>query len=107
MSEAETIEASDGKPIYTHPDIRTLSHEKLLSRLQNIRDRRLVNAIQYESARVARAHKAGATLQLQWEKINETNRLALYKIDDALDKFEKSLSKQIEISHKISLVEGL
>lgn len=103
MMDAET----DGKPLYTHPDIRTQTHEQMLQRLQFIRDRRLVNAIQYESIRIAKAHKAGAALQIMYEKQDTKNRNDIAKIDELIDKLEKGISNQISISHKISLVEDL
>lgn len=93
-------------PIYTHPDIRSSSHEFLLSRLQQIRDRRLIAAIMYERERVTKVHKIGHKLQEQWDKLNESNRLKLHKIDEAIDALDKAISKQVQTSHNLALVEG-
>ena len=99
-------EPDEASPIYTHPDIRSSKHEWLLQRLQMVRDRRLVSAILYERERVSKVHKIGSKLQVQWEKLNESNRLKLHKIDEAIDAFDRAVDKQIMISHQLALVEG-
>lgn len=98
-------DVSENSPIYTHPDLRSSNHEWLLARLQMVRDRRLVSAILYERERVSKVHKIGSKLQAQWEKLNEANRLKLHKIDEAIDALDRAVSKQVMISHQISLVE--
>lgn len=95
----------DKSPLYTHPTIRSERHEYLLNRLQQIRDRRLVTALQYESARVDKLQRLNATLSAQYEKVDERNRLDLVKVDELIDKLERGISKQIELAHKLTLTE--
>lgn len=102
MSETITPES----PLYNHPTLRSISHDALVERLQQIRDRRLVAAIQYESVRKTKLEKLSLSLREKWEKQDERNRLALIKIDEMIDKFDASLRKQIQIAHDLTLTEG-
>ena len=97
---------TEQSPIYDHPTIRSLKHDELTERLQQIRDRRLVAAIQYESVRKTKLEKLSLSLMDKWEKQDERNRLALIKIDEAIDKFEAGINKQIQIAHDLTLTEG-
>lgn len=91
--------------IYTHPTIRSQTHDWLMQRLQETRDRRLVVALQYESARKTKLQQLSYTLSAQWEKQRDSCDNKLQKIDEELDKLERGISKMIEIAHKLSLTE--
>lgn len=92
--------------IYTHPTIHSITHEQLLNRLQQIRDRRLVAAIQFEAVRKTKLEKLSAKLQQQWETQNQRNLVALQKIDEAIDRLDKGIAKQIQIAHNVELTDG-
>ena len=96
---------SPASPLYNHPTLRSSSHEFLSERLQQIRDRRLVAAIQFEAVRKTKVERLNLSLREKWERQNERNRLALTKIDEAIDKFEASMRKQMDIAHNIALTE--
>lgn len=91
--------------IYTHPTIRTQTHDWLMQRLQETRDRRLVVALQYESVRKTKLEKLSTTLQQQWAKQRDTCDNKLQNIDIEIDKLERGISKLLEIAHKLSLTE--
>ena len=91
--------------IYTHPTLRTKSHDQLLIRLQGIRDRRLLAAIEHKSAADARQAKLADKIADQWEKLNERNKNKLAKISQELSDLEASINRQIELGHKLSIVE--
>src|SRR6478609_4670043 len=91
--------------MYSHPTLRESEHSKLLSRLEDIRDSRLILAVQYESARKAKNTKMKGKLAEQWETINERNRLAIVKLDELIDKRDCSITKQVSISHQPAIVE--
>lgn len=98
-------ETNPASPLYNHPTLRSSSHEFLTERLQQLRDRRLVAAIQYEAVRKTKVERLNASLREKWERQNERNRLSLAKIDEAIDKFEASVRKQAQISHDLDLTE--
>lgn len=98
-------EVVEDEVIYTHPSLRTSKHEWLLERLQQIRDRRLVIALQYESKRVDKLTRLNTQLSQQYEKQDERNRLDLAKVDELIDKLDRGISKQIEIGHKLAITE--
>jgi hypothetical protein len=91
--------------LYSHPTIREKSHDFLLNRLQQIRDRRLVAAIQYEQVRKGKVEKLEASLKAKWEKQDERNRLLLLKIDEAIDKLDVGIRKQHMIASDLTLTE--
>lgn len=93
-------------PIYEHPNIYALTHEQLLDRLQQIRDRRLVAAIQFEAVRKTKLERLSAKLQQQWEAQNLRNQSALDKIDEAIDRLDRGIAKQIQIAHNVALTDG-
>lgn len=92
--------------LYEHPDIRSISHQQLLDRLQQIRDRRLVAAIQFEAVRKTKLERLSAKLQSQWEQQNQRNLIALEKIDEAIDRLDRGIAKQIQIAHNVALTDG-
>ena len=99
--------SEDNPSIYTHPHIRELAHKQLLDRLQNIRDRRLVAALQYVASEREKNLKMGTKLHQQWLIQGEKNRVKLAKIDDMIDQVDKAIRKQVEISHNLALVEEI
>lgn len=96
---------TDETTLYSHPTIREATHDELTARLQQIRDRRLVAAIQYEQVRKTKVEKLDARLREQWEKQDERNRLALLRVDEAIDRLDRGIQKQIEIAHNKTLTE--
>jgi hypothetical protein len=99
------METEAQTPIYNHPTLRSLTHEKLVERLQQIRDRRLVAAIQYEAIRKTKVEKLSLALREKWEKQNDRNNIALAKIDEMIDKLDAGIAKQIQIAHDLTLTE--
>lgn len=92
--------------MHTHQHIRQIRHEELLFRLQTIRQRRLVAALEYKDIALAKNIKLSEKLKEQWDKQNQRSQKLLDDISEKLIAFEKSINKQVEIAHKLSLTEG-
>lgn len=91
--------------LYTHPNIREKTHEQLLFRLDIIRNRRLVAAIEYKADSDRKRAQISAKLLSQYAALNDRNRLKLNKIFEMIEDVDRSIGKQIELSHKMSIVE--
>jgi hypothetical protein len=91
--------------IYNHPKLRDLSHADLHDRLDNIRNRRLLAAMDWKDAHTAKMIKLGTKLAEQWQDLDDKNRLRLYKIDELITALEKSTEKQVAIHHKLVMAE--
>lgn len=91
--------------VYRHPNIRDLSQSELLDRLDNIRNRRLLAALDYREAHAAKMTKLGTKLAEQWEDLDEKNRLKLVKINEMISALEKAVEKQQLIHHKLTMAE--
>ena len=91
--------------VYQHPNIRDLSMNDLLDRLDNIRNRRLLAALDYRQAHEAKMLKLGTKLAQQWEDLDEKNRLKMLKITNDIVALEKSVEKQQLIHHKLTMAE--
>lgn len=91
--------------VYRHPNIRDLSQSELLDRLDNIRNRRLLAALDYREAHAAKMTKLGTKLAEQWEDLDEKNRLKIIKINELIGALEKAVEKQQLLHHKLTLAE--
>jgi len=91
--------------IYSHPTIHEKTHDELLFRLDQIRNRRLVAAIEYRTAAEKRMEKENAKLTDQWEKLRDRLQAKIIKLDMDINDIEKGIQKMTEISHKIKLTE--
>lgn len=98
--------ANDEEPegeIYSHPKLREVAHEELIFRLDNIRNRRLVAALEHKALVAAKREKASIKLKTQYAKLGDDIRRHLNKLDEAMDKIDRDLGKLIEIGHRMSL----
>jgi hypothetical protein len=91
--------------LYTHPTLREQNHNDLRFRLEQIRNRRLVAAIEYKQNSDIKREKASNKLLSQYRAQSETLRRKLVKIDEDIEKFDRALDKLITMSHQMSLLE--
>lgn len=91
--------------VYQHPNIRDISMSELLDRLDVIRNRRLLAALDYRQAHEAKMMKLGTKLAAQWEDLDEKNRLKVKKINEMIEALEKAVEKQQLIHHKLTMAE--
>jgi multidrug resistance efflux pump len=95
-------EETEGE-IYTHPNIREIAHEELIFRLDNIRNRRLVAAIEYKALATAKKEKATAKLRSQYEALSDKIRRNLNKVDEQMETIDRDLGKLVELGHRMSI----
>lgn len=89
--------------IYSHPTLREVSHEELIFRLDNIRNRRLVAALEHKALSAAKKEKVTIKLRSQYEKLLDDIRRQLNKLDEGMEKVDRSLGKLVELGHRMSL----
>lgn len=91
--------------MYNHPDIRTQTHDQMRFRLDQIRNRRLVAAIEFKSVQDAKTEKLDAKLGDQWEKLSIRCAKKLEKINEELNDIDQILKKLVDLNHKKALTE--
>jgi hypothetical protein len=91
--------------IYNHPKLRDLSQTELYERLEDVRNRRLLAAMDFKDAHTKKMMKLGHKLASQWEDLNQKNLVKLHKIDEAITALEKAVEKQVGIHHKLTMAE--
>ena len=99
MSDEEQPEAE----IYTHPKLREVSHEELIFRLDNIRNRRLVAALEHKALVNAKKEKVTIKLRSQYEKLADDVRRQLTKLEEGIEKTDRAIGKLVELGHRMSL----
>lgn len=102
----EVVEEEPEGKLYTHPTIREKTHDQLLFRLEAIRNRRLMAAIEYKADSDRKRALASAKLLSQYQALNDRNRQKLNRIEELIEDIDRSIGKQIELSHKINLMEN-
>lgn len=93
-------------PIYTHPNIRDLTSNELHQRLEIIRNRRLITALEFQSAQAKRLDKEGDKLGEKWSKLRDRISTRIAKATEEVQKAEKELQQLIAISNQIANLEG-
>lgn len=93
-------------PIYTHPNIRQLTAEELHNRLDVIRNRRLITAIEFQSAQAKRLDKEGDKLSEKWSKLRDRVSTRIAKATEEIEKAEKELQQLTAISNQLFILEG-
>jgi hypothetical protein len=91
--------------IYNHPNIRELAHDELIDRLSDIRNRRLLAALDFKAAHEERMQKLSTKFSEQYEKSYERIRLRLLKMADDIDRTDSDINKLIALSHKLTMTE--
>jgi valyl-tRNA synthetase len=92
-------------PIYTHPTLRTTTHETLRDRIEQIRARRLVAAMEFKSAEANRLKKEHGKLTEKWEALAAKLSKKEYSLQEEVEKFEADLNKLIQIHNQMSVLE--
>lgn len=92
--------------LYTHPSLRDLSQDGLRERLNRIRNRRLVAAIEFRSKQHTRLDSEGSKLSDQWNKLRDSLSTKLAQWEEAADKIDEGLQKLEKISNQMKLLEG-
>jgi len=92
--------------VYTHPNIRNLTHDQLHQKLDMIRNKRLITAMEFKTAQEKRMDKEGLKLSEQWAKLRDRTLTRMAKVNEELDKAEGEIRKLIEISNQLSHLEG-
>ncbi len=102
-------EVSDGDShegiIYTHPKIREKTHSELLERLEQIRGRRIVSAMEFKTALQHRLEKEHDKLSDQWTKLAAKLSKKEFSIREDIEKFEQDVNKLIQIHNQASVLE--
>ncbi len=91
--------------IYNHPKLREMSQSELYDRLQDVRNRRLLAALDYKEAQTLKMLKLGSKLATQWEDTNQKALQKLAKVDEMITALEKLTEKMIGSSHKLKMTE--
>lgn len=91
--------------IYTHPNIRQLSIDQLHDRLTIIRNRRLITAIEFQSAQAKRLDKEGDKLSEKWSKLRDRISTRIAKATEEVEKAEKDLQQLTAISNQLAVLE--
>ena len=99
----DTALVMDDSPLYTHPKLREQKHEALLARLDIVRARRLVAALDHKTAHDKKMAKLSEKLGEQWERQDTRNTNNLVKVNDLITTIEKGIQKQIELGHTLEL----
>lgn len=102
MSDTEAVAET---PLYTHPNIREKTHDELLARLDQIRSRRLVAALEFKAAEQNRLEKEHGKLTTQWETLASKLSKKEYALREEIEKFEKDLNKLIQIHNQMKVLE--
>lgn len=98
-------EAVASSPLYTHPIFRTTAQEELAGRLEAIRARRLVAAIEFKSAEANRLAREHATLGAKWTALASKLSKHEYAIREQIEKFEKELNQLIQLNNQMATLE--
>lgn len=91
--------------LYTLPDIRAHTIEQLQDRLEIIRQRRLVTAIEFQSKMEHKLNKEGHKLTEQWTKAAARIAKKIEDINADFAVIDKELQKLTELHHKLSILE--
>lgn len=100
-----TTEAVADTPLYTHPNIRDLAHDKLAERLDIIRGKRLVAAQEFRTQLALRLEKEHTKLGEQWERLAASMSKRVEALKEAVDKFDADLNKLQQISNQMKVME--
>lgn len=91
--------------LYTHPSIRQLTAEQLDQRLSAIRSRRLITAIEFQTAQNKRLDKEGGKLSEKWAKTRDAISTKLARAQEDIEKAEKLLEQLAAISSQLTILE--
>jgi ABC-type Fe3+-hydroxamate transport system substrate-binding protein len=91
--------------VYTHPNIRNLTVDQLHARLTATRQRRLITAIEFQSAQTKRIDKEGSKLSDQWLKAHDQTLTQLAHATAAVEKAEKLIAKMQQLSNQLAVIE--
>ena len=105
MSNDTEAVATTAPPLYTHPTLRTTTQEELAGRLEAIRARRLVAAIEFKSAEANRLAREHATLGAKWTALASKLSKHEYAIREQIEKFEKELNQLIQLNNQMATLE--
>lgn len=91
--------------LYTHPSIRDLTSAQLHDRLAAIRQRRLITAVEFQTAQTKRLDKEGNKLSDKWTKLSLRIDARLLSANEAIKKAEQELQELGRISNQLSILE--
>lgn len=91
--------------LYTHPNIRNLTASQLHDRLSQIRQRRLITAVEFQTAQTKRLDKEGNKLSEKWTKLAARIEARLLTANEAVKKAEHELEELGRISNQLSILE--
>src|SRR5689334_16714342 len=103
MTDALTFSSTND--LYTHPNIRSLTAEQLHFRLTATRQRRLITAIDFQTAQTKRLDKEGNKLSDQWAKLRDRISTDIVKATELLEKSEAGITKLNQLSNQIAILE--
>ncbi len=93
------------EPLYTHPTLRTAREDDLRNRLENIRSRRLVAALEHQQLATIRIEKEHTKLNDKWEASESRISKKLYKIMEDIEAVDKELTKLTQLHNQLTLLE--
>lgn len=92
-------------PIYQHKTARELSITEYRNIVEASRNKRLVQAIEFESARQRKNQATISKLSEKWTKLDERLANKAAAIDKALNDFDDYLNKLVEINNQLTIME--
>lgn len=95
----------DDNALYTPPDIRKVEIATLSNRLETVRQRRLIAAVEYQKKATARVDKEANKFAEQYTKLRERLEKKMTSIREDLDAFDRDLNKLIDLSNKLAITE--
>ena len=101
----EPVKGAKKEPIYNHPNIKSLRHQDLIDRLEDIRNRRLLAALDFKAAKEAKMARLADKLKEQYDKLEQKILVKLSKVESDINMLDNDINKLISISHKTALME--
>lgn len=93
--------------IYTHPSIRDLTQDALRERLNRIRNRRLVAALEFKTKQHVRLDSEGSKLSEQWARLRDRISTKLAQMEETVDKIDDELLKLEKLSNQLKNLDAV
>lgn len=92
--------------LYTHPNIRDVTRSELEMRLEALRGRRLLVAIEARDKIGEKLRKERTKADQQWNKAAERVQKRLLKMNEDIERTETDLKKMATLDHQLAGLEG-
>lgn len=92
-------------PLYTHPTIRNEHHDRFIARLEDLRARRLVTAMEHKAAVTKRLQVEHEKLNHKWETLCSKIDKKLYALQEAIEAAEADVNKLIALNNQMAIME--